>query len=421
LQQQGTSTIGVDGGGLGYWQIPGNSLVIEFDTWQNNSDPFFDTDDPAGDHIAFMKNADVFHSTTNNLSGPTEFTSNIEDGLWHDATFSWNATTHTMSVEILGQTYSYSSDIVNTIFSGNSMVYWGFTAATGSFNGNEHGVCILPPPADCGQLHTQTPGGWGAEPHGNNPGTYLHNNFAAAFPGGLRVGCEGNYHIDLTNAQAITNLLPTGGKAAILTKNETDPAAIKNVLVGHLVALTLSTGFDVYDDNFGQAGITLGQMEIGSGTFAGWTVNEFLAEAHKVLGGCSTSYTPTQVLETASAINENYVDGTMDGGFLDCPTNQTGRMITARRAPLSETLAGFRVQPNPTRGQFEFQLNNKGTGLAQIQITNSNGVMIQRKALSLAGRGQTLRFDLSRQAAGIYLVRVITSEGVQTQKVVVQK
>jgi len=178
-----------------------------------------------------------------------------------------------------------------------------------------------PPTEECGQLRTQTPGGWGAEPNGNNPGTYLHANFAAAFPNGLTVGCSPNYHITLTNAQAITDLLPTGGQALVLTQNQTNPAAIKNVLVGHLVALTLSTGFDVYDPNFGKTGVTLGNMVIGSGTFAGWTVNAFLAEANKALGGCG-SYTPKEVLETANSINENYVDGLTDKGFLKCPTIQ---------------------------------------------------------------------------------------------------
>ncbi|NII28319.1 hypothetical protein HB364_24770 [Pseudoflavitalea sp. X16] len=181
--------------------------------------------------------------------------------------------------------------------------------------------CPPPPPGDCGQLRTQTPGGWGAEPNGNNAGTYLHANFAAAFPNGLTVGCTPDYNVMLTTAQAITDLLPTGGQAAVLTQNYTNPAAIKNVLVGHLVALTLSTGFDVYDANFGQAGIQLGQMQIGSGTFAGWTVNDFLAEANKTLGGCGT-YTLQQVLTTATSINENYVDGLIDKEFLVCPRIQ---------------------------------------------------------------------------------------------------
>jgi hypothetical protein len=48
-------------------------------------------------------------------------------------------------------------------------------------------------------------------------------------------------------------------------------------------------------------------------------VNDFLAEANKVIGGCSSSFTIQQVLETASAINENYDDGKVDKGYLKCP------------------------------------------------------------------------------------------------------
>lgn len=181
--------------------------------------------------------------------------------------------------------------------------------------------CPPPPPGDCGQLRTQTPGGWGAEPNGNNPGTYLHANFDDVWAN-LVVGCAGGYRITLTNAQAITNLLPTGGKAGVLTANATDPAEMKNVLVGHLVALTLSLGFDMNDPDFGEAGIHLGDMLIGSGPFEDMTVNQFMVIANNVLGGCSNAYTPQQILATATLINENYVDGKTDKGFLECPTTR---------------------------------------------------------------------------------------------------
>jgi hypothetical protein len=175
------------------------------------------------------------------------------------------------------------------------------------------------PPEDCGQLHTQTPGGWGADPNGNNPGTYLHANFAASFPAGLKVGCNGGYTITMTNAQAITNLLPTGGQAVVLKASATNPMSIKNVLVGHLIALTLSVKFDNDDPDFGDAGVHLGDMVIGSGTFANMTVSQFLVIANNVLGGCSNAYTPKQINDMATLINENYVDGNVDNGVLVCP------------------------------------------------------------------------------------------------------
>jgi hypothetical protein len=179
--------------------------------------------------------------------------------------------------------------------------------------------------SSCGQLRTQTQGGWGSKPSGNNPGTYLHANFDAAFGNELTVGCyPDNYYVRLTSAQAITNLLPVGGKAARLTTNYGDPASLKNVLVGQLVALKLSVGFDDWDQNFGKSTTTLGEMIIGSGTFAGTSVYEFLAIGELVLGGCNSEYTVQQIVETASSINENYVDGTTNNGFLLCPNPGNG-------------------------------------------------------------------------------------------------
>ena len=179
-------------------------------------------------------------------------------------------------------------------------------------------TCTEPP--SCGPLRTQTQGGWGAVPKGKNPGTYLHANFDAAFPSGLTVGCTPNFNIRLTSAQAITDLLPTGGTPAVLKANATNPSSSKNVLVGQIVALSLSVGFDAYDPNFGKGGVLLGDMTIGSGTFANWTVSAFLAEANKVLGGCSSAYTPAQINETADKINNNFDNGNTDKGYLLCPT-----------------------------------------------------------------------------------------------------
>ena len=183
-------------------------------------------------------------------------------------------------------------------------------------------LSIAPP---CGQQRTQTQGGWGSTPSGNNPGTYLHANFQAAFAGGITVGCYPNeFFVRLTSAQAVTDLLPIGGKASVLTGSAVNPASLKNVLVGQLVALKLSVTFDDYDANFGESSVALGDMIIGSGTFKGYTVSEFLDTAEQVLGGCSKAFTPTQVNETASSINENFVDGKTNKGFLTCPEDGGG-------------------------------------------------------------------------------------------------
>lgn len=171
-------------------------------------------------------------------------------------------------------------------------------------------------------LRTQTPGGWGAPPEGNNPGAYLHANFGAAFPAGLVVGCTKT--ITLTSAQAVTNCMPQGGTPSSLamsyvnpTNKPKDPNNPKNTLAGHVIALKLSVTFDAWDEDFGASSTHLANAVVTSGDFMGWTVAQVLAEAEKVLGGCASSYSAAQMTTVLTAINECYVDGTTNTGFLE--------------------------------------------------------------------------------------------------------
>lgn len=63
---------------------------------------------------------------------------------------------------------------------------------------------------DC-MNRTYTIGGWGAE-NLNTPQThYLYQNFDAAFPNDLVIGCASGNTLTLTSAQEVTNFLPSGG------------------------------------------------------------------------------------------------------------------------------------------------------------------------------------------------------------------
>jgi len=141
MHTQGTSAIGQSGGGLGYLNF-GTSLAVEFDTYQNG-----DYGDPFYDHIAIVRNGDINHNGANNLAGPVQmdaFNANTEDGQTRTVRITWNPTTQ------LFQVYyncvfriQTTVDIINTIFSGQSNVYWGFTAATGGAV-NVQTVCLTP-------------------------------------------------------------------------------------------------------------------------------------------------------------------------------------------------------------------------------------------------------------------------------------
>jgi Bacterial lectin/CHU_C Type IX secretion signal domain len=141
LQTVGTGAIGADGGGMGYLNF-GTSLGIEFDTWQNG-----DYDDPGFDHIAIEKNGDIDHNSSNNIAGPVQadvFDQNIEDGEDHVVLIEWDPVLERLRV-YFDCVFRLQGDIdlVNSIFQGNSLVYWGFTAATGGAFNNQS-VCLQP-------------------------------------------------------------------------------------------------------------------------------------------------------------------------------------------------------------------------------------------------------------------------------------
>jgi hypothetical protein len=128
------------GGGIGYYQMPGNSIGVEFDTYQNISGTGNqDNADPAFDHIAVEKMGNVNHADlANTLVAPVQMsstTTQVKDGNWHDFKITYNVSTHVLEVyfdNVLRVSFTY--DIVANIFGGNPLAYWGFSSSTGGQN-----------------------------------------------------------------------------------------------------------------------------------------------------------------------------------------------------------------------------------------------------------------------------------------------
>jgi gliding motility-associated-like protein len=139
-----STTVGTSGGGMGYQGIT-PSLGVLLDTYQNTGDA-----DPTYDHISINTNGNINHSATNNLAGPTQIINNVnnaEDCAWHVLRITWNPGTQLLTAYIDDvQRVQANVNLINTIFFGNPMVYWGFTAATGGLN-NEHKFCVKNTPS----------------------------------------------------------------------------------------------------------------------------------------------------------------------------------------------------------------------------------------------------------------------------------
>lgn len=141
LQRIGTTAIGASGGGMGYSSF-GTSVGIEFDTFYNP-----EYNDPVFDHVAIEVNGDVDHLSSNQLAGPVQmspFSANTEDGTDHVVQIVWDATSFSLSVYFDCQLIiSATNDLITNIFSGQNLVYWGFTGATGAYY-NPQTFCIQP-------------------------------------------------------------------------------------------------------------------------------------------------------------------------------------------------------------------------------------------------------------------------------------
>jgi hypothetical protein len=79
------------------------------------------------------------------------------------------------------------------------------------------------------------------------------------------------------------------------------------------------------------------------------------------------------------------------------------------------------VFPNPTSGDINISLPAIKSGKAEIIITNAKGMIIDRKVVNAIGLGRIERFNLRRNGAGMYFIRIVSEEGVQSMKVMIQR
>ena len=139
LQNESPTAVGVMGEGIGYGNLD-PSLGIEFDTYYNGN-----LNDMYPDHIAIHRDGNTNHSSPNALAGPVQADPDdidIEDGEDHAISITWDPFSQEIRVYFDCQfRLSTSIDLVNSIFGGETNVWWGFSASTGG-SYNVHTVCL---------------------------------------------------------------------------------------------------------------------------------------------------------------------------------------------------------------------------------------------------------------------------------------
>ncbi len=156
--QPSNTLVSAVGTSCGYAGI-GTSLGVVFDTYNNGPIPINSADanqsgttDPVADHVSVHTNGYNLHATNayvggaivlaNQIAAPVSL-ANIEDCAFHLVRITWNPVTKILEVYLDGTQYiSVTYDIVNIVFGGNPMVYWGLGASTGSQN-NLQTFCLV--------------------------------------------------------------------------------------------------------------------------------------------------------------------------------------------------------------------------------------------------------------------------------------
>lgn len=240
-------------------------------------------------------------------------------------------------------------------------------------------------------MRTFTQGGWGSKSN-STPGGIRAAYFDLVFPTYAEIG--GIKTAKFTDEEAVKEYLPAGGTSNKFTINYTDPENTSaGVLGGQVLALLLNVKYD-------EAGylssnpLKLKDLVITSGTFGGMTVNDFLAIANTAIGGGTTGYTYSQINAAATAINENFDNGTVNKGFLTCGNNN----------PVLGSIGDFVWEDTNQNGIQD--ANEPGVGGVVVKLYDCNNTLLATTVTNADGS-----YLFSNLAAGSYYVEFVAPSG----------
>ena len=118
----------------------------------------------------------------------------------------------------------------------------------------------------------------------------------------------------------------------------------------------------------------------------------------------------------ALCINENALQAHINHGDQPGPCSNGNKEEVAQTNPGSSEIRNGLAFPNPSQGEVNVQLSDQ-TSKAEIIIMQSNGAIVARRNTA---ESKLQTFDLSRNGPGVYFIKVITENGVEVMKVIIQ-
>jgi hypothetical protein len=126
-------------------------------------------------------------------------------------------------------------------------------------------------------------------------------------------------------------------------------------------------------------------------------------------------------LKTASGCETAIV--TREVKKINCPSATPTIAGANKGFAFDENVIGSELQvaayPNPSKGRFNLQIREAKASKGELSIFDSKGTLVQKSNINI-GKGNNLQVNLSGKAPGMYYLKVVSNNSIQTIKVMIQ-